>query len=163
MVTNILRSPTSILASVLFNIYVAKLSTCIESNLIQYGNNTNTYKSSSKVNTIPTTWTLKNDISEFLKWPKNNGLVSNNNKLKSIVFSSRKSSDDKSFLIRSKGKSTQREPTGKLLGVAFNQHLIWNGQIGIIAKSNYKTLRILKTFRWFGPWNVRKSLAESLI
>ena len=60
----------SILASVLFNIYIAKLSTCIESNLIQYGGNTNIYKSSSKVNTIQTIRTLENDISDSWKGPK---------------------------------------------------------------------------------------------
>ena len=36
-----------ILGPVLFNIYVAKLSTWIESNSIQYADETNTYKSSS--------------------------------------------------------------------------------------------------------------------
>ena len=42
----------SILGLVLFNIYVAKLSTYIESNSIQYADNNNIYKSSSKANTI---------------------------------------------------------------------------------------------------------------
>ena len=32
-----------------------------------------------------------------------------------------------------------------------------------MTKSNYNILRILKTFKQFTPWNVRKSLAESLI
>ena len=68
-----------------------------------------------------------------------------------------------SFFIRSKGKSKQQEPTAKLLGVTFDQHLTWNEQINIITKSNYNILRILKTYKRFTPWNVRKSLAESLI
>ena len=63
----------SILGPVLFNIYVAKLSTCIASNSIQYADGTNIYKSSSRANTIPTIRTLENDI--ILKWSKNNGLV----------------------------------------------------------------------------------------
>ena len=110
---------------VLLNIYVAKLSTYIESNSIQYADDTNIYKSSSKASAIPTIRTLENDISVLLKWSKNNGLVFNNDKLKSFVFSSKKSDDEKSFLIRSKGKSTQQEPTAKLLDVTFDQHLTW--------------------------------------
>ena len=47
-------SQGSILGPVLFNIYVAKLSTCIESNSIQHADDTNIYKRSSKANIIPT-------------------------------------------------------------------------------------------------------------
>ena len=92
---------------VLFNIDVAKLSTCTELNSIQYADDTNIYKSNSKANTIPTIRALENEISGLFKWSKYNGLVSNNDKLESIVFSSRKTNDGKSFLIRSKGKSVQ--------------------------------------------------------
>ena len=58
-----------------------------------------------------------------MKWSKNKGLIFNNDKLKSIVFSSRKTNDNKSILMRSKGKSIQQEPTTHLLGVTFDQHL----------------------------------------
>ena len=61
-------------------------------------------------------------------------MVFNNDKLKSIVFWSRKSNDDKSFLIRTKGKSIQQELTAKLLGVTSDQHLTWKEQINIITK-----------------------------
>ena len=98
-----------------------------------------------------------------MNWSKSKGFVFNNDKLKSTVFSSRKSNNDKSLLIRSKSKSIQQEPAVKLLGVTSDQHLTWNDQINIITKSNYNILRILKTFKRFTPWNVRKSLAESLI
>ena len=131
--------------------------------MIQHADDTNIYKSSSKANAIPTIRTFENDISEHLKWSKNNSLVFNSDKLKSIVFSSRKANNDKSFLIRSKGKSIQQEPTGKLLGVTIDQHLTWNEQINIVTKSNYNSLRIFKKFKRFTPWNVQKSLTESLI
>ena len=126
----------STLAPFLFNIYIAKLSTCNESNSIQYADDTNIYKSSSKTSTIPTIRTPVDDISELLKWSKNNGLVFNNDKLKGIVFLSSMSSNSKSFHIISKDKSIQQEPTTKLLGLTFDQHLTWNEQINIIAKSN---------------------------
>ena len=60
-------------------------------------------------------------------------MVFNNDELKSIVFWSRKSNDDKSFLIRTKGKSIQQELTAKLLGVTSDQHLTWKEQINIIT------------------------------
>ena len=135
----------------------------IESNTIQYVDYTNIYRSSPKANTIPTIRICKNYISELLKWSKNNGLVFNNHKLRRILFSSRKTNDNKSFLIRTEGKSTQQEPTGKLLCVTFHQHLTWNEQINIVTKSNYNILRILQKFKRFTSWNVQKSLAETLI
>ena len=159
MVTNMPWSPTTQYLGPGF----IELSICIESNSFQYADDTNIWKSSSKANTILTIRTLENDSSEFLKLSKNNALVFNNDKLKSIAFSSRKSNDDKSFLIRSKGKSIQQEPTAKLLGVTFDQHLTLDEQTNIIINSNYNILRIYKTFKWFIPWNARKILAESLI
>ena len=57
----------SILGPVLFNICVAKLSRCIASNSIQYGDDTNIYKSSSEANTMSTIRALENDIPELLK------------------------------------------------------------------------------------------------
>ena len=60
-------------------------------------------------------------------------MVFNNDELRSIVFWSRKSNDDKSFLIRTKGKSIQQELTAKLLGVTSDQHLTWKEQINIIT------------------------------
>ena len=143
MVTNILWSPTRQYLGPGF----IKLSICIESNSFQYTDDTNIWKSSSKANTIPTITTLENDSSEFLKLSKNNALVFNNDKLKRIAFSSRKSNDDKSFLIRSKGKSIQQEPTAKLPGETFDQHLTLDEQTNIIRNSNYNILRIYKTFK----------------
>ena len=57
----------SILGPVLFNIYVAKLSTCIDSNSIQYADDTNIYKSSSKANAISNTRTLENGTVEMVE------------------------------------------------------------------------------------------------
>ena len=51
------------LGLVLFNVYVAKLSMCIECNPVQYEDDSNIYKSSSKANTISTIRALENDIS----------------------------------------------------------------------------------------------------
>ena len=57
----------SILGPVLFNIYVAKLSTCIDSNSTQHADDTNIYKSSSKANAISNTRTLENGTVEMVE------------------------------------------------------------------------------------------------
>ena len=46
----------------------------LESDSIQYADDTNIYKSSPKANAIPTMRALENDISELLKWSKYSGL-----------------------------------------------------------------------------------------
>ena len=155
----------SILGPVLFNIYVSELPTCIQSQSIQYADDTTVYKSSKINNILPSIQTLESDILSLSKWSSENGLIFNNDKLKSIVFSSirQKITKDKSYLIRSGGKSIQQEPTVKLLGIIFNQHLLWTDQINAVVKSTYGVLRILKTFKRFTPFKVRKSLAEALI
>ena len=46
----------------------------LESDSIQYADDTNIYKSSPKANAIPTMRAPENDISELLKWSKYSGL-----------------------------------------------------------------------------------------
>ena len=84
----------SILGPVLFNIYVATLPSCVQTNSIQYADDTSLYKSSSPTNIQSTIQTLENDVSELCLWSKNNGLIFNNNKLKSIVFTSKRYNTD---------------------------------------------------------------------
>ena len=153
----------SILGPVLFNIYVSTLPSCIQSNSIQYADDTSLYKSSTFSNIQTTIQTLEKDISELCSWSENNGLVFNNDKLKSIVFTSKRNNTDRSFLIKSKGKSIEQSHTAKLLGVTFDHHLTWHEQINVVTRSTYNVLRILKTFKRFTLFKTRKCLAESLI
>ena len=60
-------SQGSILGPVLFNIYVTKRSTCIDSNSTQHADDTNIYKSSSKANAISNTRTLENGTVEMVE------------------------------------------------------------------------------------------------
>lgn len=155
----------SILGPVLFNIYVTELPTNIQSESIQYADDTTIHRSCKVDDIFRTTQSLESDIQSPSQWSVENSLVFNSDKLKAIIFSSSrmKQTKEKSYLIRSRGRSIPQEQSAKLLGVKFNQHLAWTEQVNSVLKSAYGTLRALKNFKRFTPYKVRKSLAEALI
>lgn len=80
-----------------------------------------------------------------------------------MFSSARQKLHDKCYLVRSDGKSIRQETTVKLLGVLFDHHLTWTDQVNNVLKTTYGALRIIKTFKRFTPYVVRKCLAESLV
>ena len=148
---------------ILFNMYVAELSSCIDSDSIQYPDDTIIYRTRRPNDILQEIRNLENDIKTILEWSAGNGLVFNNDKLKYITFSSKRKVNDKIYLICSNRKSVAEETTVKLLGVNFDQNLAWSSHVNSIFKSSYRILRTLKTFKRFTPFKVRKSLAEALV
>ena len=63
---------------------------------------------------------------------QNNGLVFNNDKLLSVMFKTSKAITfkrlvyDRSYLMKSNGKSIKQKPTAKLLDITFDCNLTWN-------------------------------------
>ena len=63
---------------------------------------------------------------------QNNGLVFNNDKLLSVMFKTSKAIIfkrlvyDRSYLMKSNGKSIKQKPTAKLLDITFDCNLTWN-------------------------------------
>ena len=63
---------------------------------------------------------------------QNNGLVFNNDKLLSVMFKTSKTITfkrlvyDRSYLMKSNGKSIKQKPTAKLLDIIFDCNLTWN-------------------------------------
>ena len=155
-------SQGSIPGPVLFDIYVSSLPSCLRSNSIQHADDTSLYLSSSIRNIQPTISILKSDNKNPNTWSENNGLVFNNDKLLSLLLTSKRTVYDRSYLMKSKGKSIKQKPTAKLLGITFDYNLTWNEQITIITKSTHGVLRVLKTFKRFTPFTTCKCLAESL-
>ena len=94
---------------------------------------------------------------------QNKSLVFNNDKLLSVLFISKRTIYDRSYLMKSNCKSIKQKPTAKLLGITFDCNLIWNEQINIVTKSTYGVLRVLKSFKRFTPFTTRKCLVESLV
>ena len=155
----------SILGPVLFNIYVADLSSSIKSDSIQYADDTTIYKSCKRSDITHTVKQVETDISNLCKWSINNGLLFNRDKLKFIVFSKKRGEQftNKSILMRSAKKSIPQETSVKLLGLTFDQHLTWTTHINSVIKSAYGILRTLKSFKRSTPFKVRKCLAECLV
>jgi len=157
----------SILGPVLFNLYVIELTDRISSRAIQYADDTTIYRHCKIINIATAIKDLENDIEDLFTWSRDHNLLFNCDKLQFIIFVSNRLSNqlgmDRSYLIRSSGKSIEQKDSVKLLGILFDQHLTWNEQVNRIIKSSYGTLRALRKFGRFTPLRVRKSLAEALI
>ena len=104
----------SILGPVFFNIYVAELLSCIDSDSIQYALDTAIYRTYRPNGILLEICQLENDIKTVWEWSPENGIVFNNDKLKCITFSSKGKVNDKSYLICSNRKSIAEETTVKL-------------------------------------------------
>ena len=152
-----------ILGPILFNIYVAELPSCIDSDSIQYADNTTVYRTCRPNDILQKIRKLENNIKTIFEWSAKNGLVFNNCKLKYITFSSKRKANNKSYLIRSNRKSIAQETTVTLLGVNFNQTLTYSSHVNSIFKASHGILRKLKAFKRFTLFNVCNSFAESLV
>ena len=105
----------SILGPVLFNVYVAVLPSCIDSDSIQYADVATiyrTYRPNGILQEIPK---LEINIKTVLEWSVENGLVFNDDKVKCITFSSRRKVNDQSYLICFNRELIAEETTVKLL------------------------------------------------
>ena len=149
-------------SALFYVIYVSSLPSCIKSTSIQYADGSSLYLSHSIRNIQSTIAILETDIKN-LTWSKNNGLVFHYEKLLSVLFTSKRTIYDRSYLMKSNGKSVKQKPTSKLVGITFNCNLTWNEQIIIIKKWTYVVLSLLKSLKRFTPFTTRKCLAESLV
>ena len=76
----------SILGPILFNINVTELPSCIDSDSIQYADDTTIYRTCRPSDILQEKRKLENDIKTVSEWSARNGLVFNNNKPKYITF-----------------------------------------------------------------------------
>ena len=104
----------SILGPIVFNVYVAELPSCIDSDSIQHVLDTTIYRTCRPNGILLEICQLKNHIKIVWEWSPENGIVFNNDKLKCITFSSKGKVNDKSYLISSNRKSIAEETTIKL-------------------------------------------------
>ena len=153
--------PQAASSALFYVVYVPSLPSCIKSTSIQYADDNSLYLSNS-IRNIQSIAVLETDIKN-LTWSKNNGLVFHYEKLLSVLFPSKRTIYDQSYLMKSNGKSVKQRPTSELLGITFNCNLTWNEQINIIKKWTYVVLSLLKSLKRFTPFTTRKCLAESLV
>ena len=106
---------------------------------------------------------MKLTLKILIHGPKNNGLVFNNDKLLSVLFTSTRTVYYRNYLMKSNRKSIKQKPTAKLVGITFDSNVTWKEQVNILTDSTYGLLRVLKTLKRFTPFPTRKFLAESLV
>ena len=61
------------------------------------------------------------------------------------------------------GEAVERVNTKKILGIHFDKNLFWLYHVINIIQSSYETLRSLRQFKRFTPYEVRRLLDETLI
>ena len=71
------------------------------------------------------------------QWFNNDELLVN------VLFTSKRTIYDRSYLMKSNGKSMKQNPTAKLLDITFDCNLTWNEQTDFMTKLNYGVLRVL--------------------
>ena len=71
--------------------------------------------------------------------------------------------DERSLPPRCGDTQLERTPCTKLLGVYMDQHLTWSDQVNNLLSSCYGTLTVLRRLKNLAPFEVRKTLAESLV
>ena len=76
----------SILSPVLFNIYVAELPSCIDSDSVQYADDTTIYRTCRPNDILQEICKFENDIKTVSQWSARNGLVFNKGNLKYMTF-----------------------------------------------------------------------------
>ena len=159
----------SILGPILFNLYVADLSTHLKhSKSLQYADDTNVYKHGKPKHLNNTKSNIEEDINTLKTWSSESNLVFNKGKTKSMYLCttqlqrSHEFTNDQ-FTIKCGGDPIELVEEMRVLGVIFDKHLTWKSQINKTIKDCYSTLRTLKLIRRLMPFNIRRQLATTLI
>ena len=112
----------SIIGPFLFNIYFSSLSSFLKCNSIHNADDTSFYQSNSIRNIQSTIKILATDIKKLNTWSEKNNLVFNNHKRLSVLFPSKRTTYDRSYLTKSNGKYIKQKLTAKLLTIIFDSN-----------------------------------------
>ena len=110
---------------------------------------------------------LEKSLSSLNDWSSRINLVLNETKTKVMLFSTKQMAryheldQEDCVYMTVNGKSIE-QVTLKLLGILFQQNLMWNNHIAQLLSSCYGSITVLKKLS-FTPYNIRKQLAEALI
>ncbi len=158
----------SILGPIFFNLYVADLHETIQCPCHQYADDTTFYQHTKVANLHHCATEVNKTISRLENYSADTNLALNEDKTKWMLFSTRKMSQvhglhASNVEISCNGRTLERRTKQKLLGVEFEEHLVWNEHITSLIASCYSALSIVKKLRNLAPFHVRKLLMETLI
>ena len=157
----------SILGPIFFNLYVADLHKTVQCTCYQYDDDTTFYQHTKVANLHHCVTEMNKTISRLENYSTNTNLALNENKTKWMLFSTRKMSQvhglhASSVEISCNGRTLERCTKQKLLGVEFEEHLVWNEHITSLTASCYSALSMVKKLRNLAPYHVRKMLMKCL-
>ena len=158
----------SILGPVLFNIYVSDLQDQMNAKCYQYADDTTVYRHSKVSDLYSCQAIMASDMQHMGLWSQANSLTLNGLKTKIMLLSTaqlaRKHNLDSVPLVVSVNNfKVERVECYKLLGIHFDQHLRWGEHVKNITASCYATIAVLRKLKHLAPYNLLKTLAESLV
>ena len=136
---------------------------------LQYANDTTIY-TSAKVSEINHSSNLiETDIDALKIWSRKRNLVFNADKTVTMLFSTPQMSTKHdvakrdTYTVTCEGKALERVKSWKILGVHFDEHLLWSVHIDQFITSSYAKLKQIQKMRRYSPFKIRKNMAEALI
>ncbi|CAB3992479.1 Hypothetical predicted protein [Paramuricea clavata] len=161
----------SILGPILFNLYVADMHQNVhsEEECLQYADDSTLYHHCKVDELEVAKLDLEESLSTLSDWSSHINLVFNHTKTKMMVFTTRQMAryhgldQEHRIEIGVNGKKIERVAQCKVLGMLFQQNLMWNNQITELLSSCYGSISVLKKIKRFTPYHIRKQLAEALI
>ena len=158
----------SILGPILFNLYVTTICLNGNSSYLLYADDTTLLRHAKPKDLPKTVEEMQKELANITNWSEKRNLSLNALKTKTVLFSTSQLSrvrklDDVAIQLTSNNKQLERVFHVKILGVYFNQHLTWANHVNFVTRTCYATLRSLRIFRRTADFNLRKTLAESLI
>ena len=139
----------SILGPLCFIFYINDLPECVtDCNINMYADDTIIYFAAKSKTEIEIT--LQNDLNRVSDWMKENRLIVNHTKTKTMLIGSRpRLKNIQTFDILMGGKRIERvTKCDKNLGVILDQHLVWHEHVESTGKMVAKRLGILSRIRY---------------
>jgi retron-type reverse transcriptase len=161
----------SILGPVLFNLYVADMQRNIDTqeSCLQYADDSTFYQH-CKVNDIAAGKSnLEESLSNICNWSTRTNLIFIESKTKMMMFAPQQMARyhnldrENGVEITVNSKPVERVSSWKVLGMLFQQNLLWNNHITELTSSCYGVLAVLRKLKRFTPFHIRKQLAEALV
>ena len=109
---------------------------------------------------------MTNAMQHMGLWSEANSLTLNGLKTKMMLFSTAQLAHNLESVpleVSVYNSDIERAECNKLLGIHFTQHLKWGEHVKNTTASCYATIAVLRKLKHLAPYNLRKTLAESLV
>lgn len=155
----------SILAPILFIIFINDLPSNINDTTIMYADDTNIFISGESLEEV--SQRAGNVVQYVHNWCSDNGLLLNAEKTQFMSFFPKNKSNDHSSLIRINHKSIQQVQSSKFLGIFIDQKMTWEDHVNHLLSKLSTTCFVIKQLKNTVSINILKlayfGLAQSTL